>query len=232
MKNNRRIEWIFFDVGGVLTDDVAVETWRINALTSVAQQYNPAVTRKKVEAAHQRASKILGPINRNVFTILIKDKKQAEQALKVYYSRHRKEVDYVGSSPLRPEVLAVVKKLAKNYSLGLIANQPKEMKEKLKRANLVKYFSHLGVSKEYGMSKPDAKLFLTILKETNADPLKSVFIDDNPERGLIPAKKLGFTTIWYKHSYWGQRPFLTTSVDYTITNLNELFQILSSKKRT
>ena len=232
MKNNRRIEWIFFDVGGVLTDDVAVETWRINALTSVAQQYNPAVTRKKVEAAHQRASKMLGPINRNVFTILIKDKKKAEQALKVYYFRHRKEVDYVGSSPLRPEVLAVVKKLAKNYSLGLIANQPKEMKEKLKRANLVKYFSHLGVSKEYGMSKPDAKLFLTILKETNADPLKSVFIDDNPERGLIPAKKLGFTTIWYKHSYWGQRPFLTTSVDYTITNLNELFQILSSKKRT
>jgi len=225
MINNKKIKWVFFDVGGVLTDDKKTEIWRIKNLTSIAKKYNPAVTKDKVEKTHQQASKILGSINRNIFKILTKDKKKTKKAIEELYCRYKKK-NYTNNSPVRSDALLVIKKLAKNYSLGLVANQPEATKIKLKKSNLDKYFSHFGVSKEYKLSKPNKKLFLTILKETKAKPELSVFIDDNPERGLIPAKKLGFTTIWYRHNYWGKRPFSKSSIDYEISNLNELLKLL------
>ena len=174
---------------------------------------------------HQQASQKLGSINRSIFEFFIDDKKQARTAEKELYLLRDQKMDYVSTSTIRPNALAVIKQLATKYKLGLIANQPKEMKQKFKNAHLEQYFTHFGVSKEYGLSKPDKKLFLTILQETKANPVRSALVDDNPERGLAPAKKLGFTTVWYRHNYWGDRTFSTSSIDYQITNLNQLLGI-------
>ncbi|OGY46525.1 MAG: hypothetical protein A3A24_03845 [Candidatus Buchananbacteria bacterium RIFCSPLOWO2_01_FULL_46_12] len=230
MVKAKKIKWIFFDVGGVLTDDRIAERWRINTLTAIAKKYKPQVTKQNVEQLHQKTSKMLGSINKNVFKLLLQNQKQAVQAAEEFYSRRRQEFDYVTAASIRPEARTVLKALAKKYSLGLIANQPRETKEKLRKAGLEKYFSHFGVSKEYQLSKPDKKFFLTILKETKADPFNSAIVDDNPERGLMPAKKLGLTTVWYQHDYWGSRHFIPNYTDYTVTKLEELVDIFLPKK--
>ena len=47
-------------------------------------------------------------------------------------------------------------------------------------------------------------------------------IDDNIERGLMPAKKLGMKTIWFD---WGIRKDYPDWIDYKIQKLEDLLQI-------
>lgn len=47
MKN---IEWIFFDVGGVLSDESKFTEWRIKNDLEILQKYKPNLSRKNIEA--------------------------------------------------------------------------------------------------------------------------------------------------------------------------------------
>ena len=212
-------EWLFFDVGGVLIGDDATEKWRIDNVFDIAKKYRSDLTREMVVGALPEASSINDDLSRNFFVVLLKEPGQVKEAVTEIYKRY-KEMDYFSNSPIKPDAQVALEGLRRRYKLGLIANQNIRVKENLK--NLLPYLKFSGVSDDFGLIKPDPLYFKMVFDQTGAHPRNSVMIDDNIERGLIPAKNLGMTTVWFKNY---EREVPSRVVDYTIRSLSELLLI-------
>ena len=98
------------------------------------------------------------------------------------------------------ELIFLVKKLKKNYKVGLISNMGKlhekylSQKYKLRDFFPVRVFSYKVKSR-----KPSSKIFRVILKKLKAKPEEVIFVDDRNEN-IKPAKKLGMKTVLFKNN--------------------------------
>lgn len=214
------IEWIFFDIGGVLIGDDYTENWRIENVLGISQKYIPELTRNDVYKALPLASAINDDLSKNLFTVLLKDPGLVREASEEIYKRY-KLVDYFKNSPIKDNAHLVIEELSKKYKLGIIANQNVVIKQKLQ--DLLQFFTYSGVSDDHGLIKPDPKYFEAVFQLTGANPKLSIMIDDNIERSLVPAKKFGMTTVWFKNYERDDIPL--NVVDYTITELKGLLKI-------
>lgn len=211
-----KIDWIFFDVGGVLIDDTVPEKGRIDLIYKIVQRYKPAITKKDILAVRPAASAMVGGLSDNLLQLLLGKELATESLLEEIRGE---KMDYLDNAVIRPEAQEVAEQLSKKYQLGILANQPVKTREKLEQAGVLDWFTHKGMSGDYNLHKPDPKLFKAIFAETGANPRTSVMIDDNIERGLMPAKKFGMTTIWYKAR---EREVPREAVDMTINALGDL----------
>ena len=161
MKKQKEIDWIFFDVGGVLTDDSESEEWRKQIDFEVLYDYDKLITRKMIDEAFALGSSIVGGTDDNLIKIIIQDKNEAEKLIHKVHSlkaeRWPTMKDFSERSPTMPDALSVVRELSKSYKLGIIANQPHETLERLKREGLSDYFENIGISAQKGLHKPDIK---------------------------------------------------------------------------
>ena len=214
-----KIKWIFFDIGGVLLDDSRAEALKRQVLWDIIKKYLPKVTLAKIENLFTRLSSEHGIISYNILKFLLTNSNDLEQAEETRRAKWP-EIGYYRHSTIRPEAKKVLTKLSKKYHLGVIANQNILAKEKLKEAGIYDLLHHQTVSDEHGLEKPDPKYFQAVFKETGANPNESVIVDDNIERALIPGKKLGMTTVWYKLQERTDIP--KNQVNFTITSLADL----------
>lgn len=220
---NNRFDWIFFDVGGPLATDEAAVRQRIDINLRVLQQFRPDLVRQDIIDAWPEACARLGSVDKNLAEVILHDKEAAKRAWDEVRKQKALAPHYFDTVTIRPEAADICAQLAQRYKLGIIANQPAAMKEKLLAAGVLQHFSHQKMSEEYGLEKPDPALYRRILEETGADPMRSVMIDDNIERSLLPAKALGMSTVWYKLQERKQVP--EGSCDFTITSLNDLLSL-------
>ena len=220
-RTTKSIDWIFFDVGGVLINDAQYEAQRIKLILEIVRQYNPKINRADVLQVRPQASAMLGGLTINMITLLLPNKVQQASAVEKIKTVGKRP-DHGGYTVVRPEAKAVVAKLSQKYRLGLLANQPLVTKEKLEKSGLLQYFTFQGVSEDFHLRKPDPEFFRAIFKATGADPKESAIIDDNIERGLIPAKALGMTTVWFTLE---KRGMPKDTIDFTVLDLNELLKI-------
>jgi 5'-nucleotidase len=191
------IKWIFFDVGNViLNDDPAMayfyqeiyqaihENGRYITLNEVfaAREYSILVERngKHYEAV---GKKFLAP------TIWQKVDKRIRRTLAENWAK---------LSPLMPNIVPVIKSLASNYQLGIIANQPSQVIEILENHNLLAYFQVHGISQVVGLSKPDPFFFHWALDEARCAPQQALMIGDRIDNDVRPAKSIGMKTLWLK----------------------------------
>ncbi len=227
MKKQKEIDWIFFDVGGVITDDRESEELRKQIDFEILREYDNSITRKMVDSAFILGSSTVGGTDDNLIKIIIQNRSEADKLINKVRSLKAEHwptmKDFAYRSPIMPDALSVVKELSKLYKLGIIANQPHETIERLEQAGLSDYFENIGISAKKGLHKPEISFFESILEEVGADPKRSVMIDDNIERGLQPAKKLGMKTVWFDP---GIKRSVPEWVDYKITTFKELLSIL------
>lgn len=222
MKINKKIDWIFFDVGGVIRDDTEREKHRRKMVSEIAAEYGVKISPKEVDNLHIKASAMQDSIDRNLFLLILEDKKLAYEAAEKIVELRKKQLDPYKNHPIKPGTKVVVEALSKKYKLGVIANQPKITKGRFEHEGIAQFFQLYDMSEHHGMYKPQLKYFNFILGLTKADPNSSAFVDDNIERGLVPAKKLGMTTVWYEGINKGSAK---EAVDYTIHSLDELLDI-------
>ncbi len=218
------IKWIFFDVGGVLTDESGFTNWIQENCTRIIKKYIPEITLQKVREARPIASAMTGNLNENMLRVFLKGS-ELEEALKEYKDFRAKGETHVEQQIIKPDALEIVQALSQKYNLGMMANQHKEIKEKLEEAGILQYFKLKDVSEDFGLSKPDPKYFQAVMELVGAKPESSVIIEDNLERSIIPAKKLGMTTVWFKLEDRTPPPGVA---DYTVTSLKELLGIFNS----
>lgn len=218
-----KIEWIFFDVGGVLIDDSAFEEARHNLLLRTIRLIDSSITNSNLDEMMLKASSMTGPINDNILNLFIRDKQKLYIARNFLAGRKNELNEAAAKNTVRKEASEVLEKLSKKYQLGLIANQPKSNKAQLEEAGINKYLNHFLVSQEHGFGKPDLRYFQSVFEATGAEPQKSVMVDNNIERGLCSAKKLKMTTIWFNNK--SKQVSNDMNVDFTVFNLRGLLDL-------
>ena len=82
--------------------------------------------------------------------------------------------------------------------LGIIANQPLWIRNRLDDWNLLSYFEPQAVviSDEVGVAKPDENIFLFALAQADVPADEAFMIGNDYAFDIIPASQLGMHTIW------------------------------------
>jgi len=131
-------------------------------------------------------------------------------------------------------VLDILRK--KGFRLGLLTDgYPEIQRRKIKTLSLHKFFDVILVTGELGVKKPDIKPFKEILRKLNVQADKAMFVGDNVFKDLIPAKKLGSTTVLILRNIRVQidpsgiwKDEYSIYVDYVINSLFDLINIVES----
>jgi epoxide hydrolase-like predicted phosphatase len=108
---------------------------------------------------------------------------------KDFYRKNQKENGHM---------LTVLKQLKKTYRLAALSTIPKEWLEfKRKTFRLDDWFETIVSSGEYGITKPDTRMYQIAVKKLGLEPSEIVFVDDS-ENLLPPAEKLGMKTVLFR----------------------------------
>jgi len=180
------IRAIIFDYGGVLTVEAN--------LRSFGEMYAPRWGKdsgefKKLIIKNWNKAKVK-KIESKVFW------RNLSQFLEIEEKKLRK--DFMDFFVFRPEVLDLIKKLKKNYKVGLLSNQIEDwLEEIIKDHKLNHIFDVIVTSYESGVAKPDIIIFEEIIKKLDVQSTECVYIDDM-EENIPPAKKLGMKTVLFR----------------------------------
>ena len=96
------------------------------------------------------------------------------------------------------DVYEVIEKLYNNgYKLGVISNGDlAQQTDKLKRTGIYKFFEIVTTSSEYDYSKPNPKLYESIIERFNINKNEMIMIGDQIEKDVIPCLNIGIDAIW------------------------------------
>ncbi len=202
------VRWIFFDIGSTLVDESAVYDNRIREITRINNiDINEFITKVK-----QRATTEQKPIVSVA----------ADYGAKVPAWRHDLEALY-------PDAKGILLRLSQQYKLGIIANQDFGTEKRLTAFGIRQYLDLVVASAEEGVAKPDLQIFQIALDRANCKPEESVMVGDRIDNDIIPANKIGMTTVWIRQGYGGcAEPKAKEELpDYTVHNLTEVAELFT-----
>ena len=144
--------------------------------------------------------------------------------------------DQVSSQTLPfPETLQVLERLSSAYDLALISNTQGQLSTGEHRLTLFPqieaYFKIIIIAGESGIPpKPHARPFELCLQQLGLSPQEALFVGDDYRIDVGGAQKAGIQPVWLKHHAVKRNwPDVKSDVP-VITNLNELFNLLSIKR--
>jgi HAD superfamily hydrolase (TIGR01549 family) len=183
------IDFVFLDIGGVLYDDrVYAEAWR-TALRAAGGAFTDDEFDAEYAAARAGQDRS--------FRVRLAERFAPDgvglEELEVEAARHWA----YPPTALHEDVLPCLGRLrADGYRLGIIANQPSQVRTALERDGLVSYFEVWGVSEDLGLQKPDPELFLHALRTAGVEPSRAVMVGDRLDYDVRPARQAGMRTVW------------------------------------
>lgn len=193
---NRTIKNIVFDLGGVLIDldfPRALKAFEQAGLTDIAKDVQ-AFSREGIFMDLE-----LGNITPEGFfqAICQRSKKPLSMELAADYWN-------LILLDIPQEKLEVIRHLRKHYHVYLLSNTNQPHWEYVCRKcfqsngfDLNDYFERIFLSYEMHLAKPDQRIFVQMLEESNMNPKETLFIDDS-EANCQAAKKVGIHTHHYK----------------------------------
>ena len=204
------LKWIFFDIGSTLVDERAVYENRISEITR-RYHINKYEFIAKVKLRAQTNPKPIISV-------------AADYGAKIPAWRHDLEILY-------PDAKEVLQKLRQKYKLGIIANQDYGTEKRLIDFGIRPYIDLVIASAEEGVEKPDLRIFQLALKRADCKPEEAVMVGDRLDNDIIPANKIGITTVWIKQGFGGlaEPKSKDEQPDYTVDNLNKLLSIFEIK---
>ena len=201
------ITWLFFDVGSTLIDEQIAYKHRLQDITEAANTTYQKVYDTVIQFYKQNKKGDL------------ETAKQLGVSLPKWHTED--EILY-------PDAASCLKTLSQKYKIGIIANQELGTKDRLQQQGILQYIDLVIASAEEGIAKPDEKIFKIALERAACKSGNAIMIGDRIDNDIIPAKNLGFHTIWIKQGfgqYWNITKEEETP-DYTVQKLTELCDIL------
>lgn len=119
------------------------------------------------------------------------------------------------------EVLDV---LSVRFRLALISNFYGNILTVLDEFGLRSYFENITESASVGLSKPDPKLYEHCLDCLQLKGEECVMVGDSYPKDIVPAKKLGFHTVWLRGKGWQEEKRECSMADEVILSLQELME--------
>jgi len=191
------IEIVFVDIGGVLYDDtVYARAWN-RALRDAGATF----TDDEFEAEYARArAEQSGSFRRRLIARFLPegDLRELEGIAARYWT--------YPPSALYEDAIPCLEALRGRYRLGVIANQPGEVRTAMSRDGLEPFFEVWGVSDELGVGKPDPRLFELAVRTARVTATAAVMVGDRLDYDVRPAKLVGMRAIWMLRGEAPDRP--------------------------
>lgn len=201
------IKWLFFDVGSTLVDESKVYEDRMKRIAELS-----GLTYEQI---YERAM------------LLYKENKKGDlelaKQLGIELPKWKSQYE-----ELYTDSKDCLKRLSRNYEIGIIANQPLGTSERLENLGVRKYIDLVIASAEEGVSKPDKRIFEIALERSGCKPENAVMIGDRIDNDIVPAKQLGMKTIWVKQgfgSFWNIMDE-SENADIEVNNLSDILKYL------
>ena len=203
MKN---IKWLFFDIGSTLIDESIAYRKRIERTIADTDISYDEFYRKMVEISKQ---------NQDAYNSAV-----AVYGLNKAPWNSDDEVVY-------PEAEECLRELSKRYKIGIIANQNPGSRERLEKMGLLEYLDLVIASAEEGVAKPDLRIFKAALSRAACKPEEAVMVGDRIDNDIIPANKIGMTTVWIRQGFGGYAELKTVEEqpDYIVNTLAEITEL-------
>lgn len=212
-----QIEAILFDLDDTLVD--ARGSWRAGFAEAIAELHarSPALQalgsptaiydgwfRHYSEDAHRAAG--FGEWQAS-FTIEAFERLVAEHLGPDPALAARLVASYQAATPghlaIFPDAEPLLERLRARYPLGLISNGPGPLQRpKIEKFSLERHFEVVLVSGEFGVRKPDPRIFANALEALGASAANAVFIGDNPTDDIAGACASGLAAIWVNRGDW------------------------------
>ena len=201
-----KIKWIFFDIGSTLVDESAVYENRIEEIT----QSNNIDKNEFVAKVIQRAQTSPKPVVSAA----------EDYGVNVPAWRHDLEVLY-------PDTKELLQRLSQKYKIGIIANQDFGTEQRLTDFNVHQYINLVIASAEEGVAKPDLRIFQIALARAECKPEEAVMVGDRIDNDIIPANKIGMTTVWIKQGFgsYAEPKTVEEQSDYIVNSLAEITEV-------
>jgi HAD superfamily hydrolase (TIGR01549 family) len=181
------IEVVFFDVGGVLYDDtVYARSWH-RALREAGARFTDEEFEEEYALARAAQS---GSFRRRLMARFLPDGDL--RTLEAIASRSW----HYPPGARYDDAIPCLERLQGAYRLGVIANQPGEVRAAMSRDGLAAFFEVWGVSDELGVGKPDPTLFELASKAAGVPAAAAVMVGDRLDYDVRPARSVGMRAIW------------------------------------
>jgi len=214
-----------FDYGGTL--DTGGQHWG-KVLWHAYERQQVPVCEARFREAYVYAERTLGrnPIIQPDYSF----RRTLEEKVRI-------ELDYLGLADYRDAVVTdiykriqaesaqsveVLRELKKYYPLVLVSNFYGNIAVVLKEFGFDGFFQTVIESAVVGVRKPDPQIFILGVEALGLKPKEVVVVGDSMDKDIIPAKKAGCQTVWFKGEGWTDDPVDESIPNQIITNLKEL----------
>jgi putative hydrolase of the HAD superfamily len=128
---------------------------------------------------------------------------------------------------LAPHALEILQKLRdQDLPLALISNgNAMYQRQKIKQYHLVPFFDAILIEEEFGVAKPDQKIFLEALNQLHITAQETWMIGDDLAFDIAASQQLGIFAIWCDYAEHKQPQALSIHPDRIIHTLPELFDL-------
>ncbi len=184
------VRWVFLDVGGVLVDESRAADDRLRRLVIALRAAGRPVTRADVIRQFGRAWRTgaARPFVEAASRLSGSGARGREIWKATPYPYHLDRM-VAGAVP-------VVRALTRaGFKVGILANQSKACRGKLRRRGILRYVSCAIISAEVRMEKPDPRMFRLALRRAKCRPDEAVMVGDRIDNDIRPANRLGWRTI-------------------------------------
>jgi FMN phosphatase YigB (HAD superfamily) len=189
------IEWVFFDMGGVLVDD---EPAMLLLYRRLHERCNGLGNSKTIEEVLSlREGLIAKGDGRHWVTagkILLGDGWKPLFGELLNEIRNR----YVELNRPFPGIGRTLESVSTQFSVGLAANQITECRRILEKNGWLDHFKVLGISEEIGFSKPRPEFFQWAVEASGCPAERCIMVGDRIDNDIRPAKALGMKTLWFR----------------------------------
>ncbi|MDG6907972.1 MAG: HAD family hydrolase [Nitrososphaerota archaeon] len=209
MPENPIALWLFFDVGETLLSEASFHSARNDGLYHVLRDWKKNLTRQQYENCRRNAilSRPGGEASRvRAIAREVLGAQDYYRAVQEYYEKFGEKLiekfELEPNSMFRPypEVRKILERLSKRHSLGIIANQHRNVRKHLENTwNIASFFRFMILSEEVGFRKPDKEIFLLALDKARAEPSEAWMIGDRVDTDVGPSRSLGMKSIRVLH---------------------------------
>jgi putative hydrolase of the HAD superfamily len=219
---------LLIDVGGPLIDESVDYDHTLQLIRrALASELGRDVGESEIESARDEAIHAWAPsFTKAVLWHFLQPNKELTQA--IYLQAVDQICRYPEEIVLTDGVTEVLPLLAGKYVLALAGNQPSEVKERLQKAGVLKYFTSKLVSWDIGFHKPYTRFFIAVCERIDVPPESCCMIGDRLDNDIYPANVMGMRTIWIQagpHAI--QHPRIPEDVpDATVASISEIPGVL------
>jgi phosphoserine phosphatase len=137
-------------------------------------------------------------------------------------NRRKRHVVIEGALPL-------LQTLGESYRLGLLTNGTPDLQwRKIEGAGIRSYFEEIVISGEFGVAKPDERIYNETLSRLGASADSAMMIGNSLRADIEGAQGVGMKTVWVNRS--GKAREDSVFPDYEVRDLRQLGELLEADR--